>query len=109
MVGAPDVVQPWMPRAARDSDACLWHVNVAGGARRRGCAAAGVPEFFNGPLDGLRPGRHGAGAAVLDQPAGERRRPHVVAPADGVDDAEVAAPGLAVDRDEHVAALEVLP
>src|SRR3954465_4409885 len=49
MVGAPDVVQPWMPRAARDSDACLWHVSVVGGTRRRGCAAAGVPEFFNGP------------------------------------------------------------
>src|SRR4051812_1547386 len=50
MVGAPDVVQPWMPRAARDSDACLWHVSIVGGARRRGCAAAGVPEFFNGLL-----------------------------------------------------------
>src|SRR4051812_37003143 len=50
MVGAPDVVQPWMPRAARESDACLWHVSLVGGARRRGCAAAGVPLFFNGPL-----------------------------------------------------------
>ena len=30
------------------SDACLWHVNVVGGARCRGCAAAGVSEFFNG-------------------------------------------------------------
>src|SRR3954468_13663960 len=66
MVGAPDVVQPWMPRAARDSDACLWHVSVAGGARRRGCAAAGVPEFFNGPLALERPAgaRPGADAAV---------------------------------------------
>src|SRR3954449_8988248 len=49
MVGPPDVVQPWMPRAARDSDACLWYVSIVGGARRRGCAASGVPEFFNGP------------------------------------------------------------
>ena len=49
MVGPTDVVQPWMPRAGRDSDAWLCHVSVAGGARRRGCAAAGVPEFFNGP------------------------------------------------------------
>src|SRR3954453_8259636 len=32
------------------SDACLWHVSIAGGARRRGCAAAGVPVFFNGLL-----------------------------------------------------------
>src|ERR1700754_3298456 len=51
MVGAPDVVQPWMPRVARDSDACLWHVSIAGGARRRGCAAAGVSVFLSGPLD----------------------------------------------------------
>src|SRR3954470_2312452 len=49
MVGPTDVVQPWMPRAARDSDAWLCHVSVAGGSRRRGCAAAGVPECFNGP------------------------------------------------------------
>src|SRR4051794_26654921 len=41
---------PWMPRATRDSDACLWHVSIVGGARRRGCAAAGVSGFFNGPL-----------------------------------------------------------
>src|SRR4051812_30699040 len=32
------------------SDACLWHVSIAGGARRRGCAAAGVPVFFSGLL-----------------------------------------------------------
>src|SRR3954451_24212159 len=51
MVGAPDVVQPWMPRAARDRDAWFCHVSIAGGARRRGCAAAGVSEFFSGPLD----------------------------------------------------------
>src|SRR3954471_15151450 len=50
MVGAPDVVQPWMPRAARDSDAWLCHVSIAGGARRRGCAAAGVSGFLDGPL-----------------------------------------------------------
>jgi peptide chain release factor 1 len=53
MGGAPDVAQPWMARAARDSDACLWHVSLVGGARRRGCAAAGVPEFFNGPVDSI--------------------------------------------------------
>src|SRR3954453_4843018 len=51
MVGATDVVQPWMPRAARESDACLWHVSLAGGPRRRGCAAAGVSEFLDGPLE----------------------------------------------------------
>src|SRR6187397_987572 len=32
------------------SDACLWHVSLAGGARRRGCAAAGVSVIFNGLL-----------------------------------------------------------
>src|SRR4051794_37705409 len=30
------------------SDACLWHVSIAGGATRRGCAAVAVSEFFNG-------------------------------------------------------------
>src|SRR4051794_40239083 len=43
------VVQPWMPRAARASDACLWHVSRVGSARRRGCAAAGVSVFLDGP------------------------------------------------------------
>src|SRR3954447_15814749 len=62
MVGAPDVVQPWMARAARDSDACLWHVSIVGGARRRGCAAGGVSEFFNGPL-----GRAVASATMADE------------------------------------------
>src|SRR4051794_27108111 len=49
MVGAPDVAQRWMPRAPRESDACLWHVSLAGGARRRGCAAEGVSAFLGGP------------------------------------------------------------
>src|SRR4051794_18431407 len=57
MVGAPDVVQPWMPRAARESDACLWHLSLVGGARRRGCAAAGVSLFFNGPPRSPLPAR----------------------------------------------------
>src|SRR4051794_30843331 len=39
-----------MPRAARDSDACLWHVSIVGGSRRRGCAAGGVSVFLDGPL-----------------------------------------------------------
>src|SRR4051812_25566273 len=47
MVGPTDVVQPPVPRAARARDACLWHVSSVGGARRRGCAAAGAPGFFN--------------------------------------------------------------
>ncbi len=50
MVGPPDVVQPPVSRAARARDACLWHVSSVGGARRRGCAAGGVPECFNGLL-----------------------------------------------------------
>src|SRR3954471_14854641 len=40
-----------MPRAARERDAWLCHVSIAGGARRRGCPAAGVSEFLDGPLD----------------------------------------------------------
>jgi len=50
MIGPTDVVQPWMNRAARESDACLWHVSLVGGAIRRGCAAAGEPGCFSGPL-----------------------------------------------------------
>src|SRR4051794_3905067 len=37
----------WLATPAT-SVACLWHVSVAGGARRRGCAATGVSGFFNG-------------------------------------------------------------
>src|SRR3954454_17108556 len=40
-----------MPRAARESDAWLCHVSLVGGARRRGCAAGGVPVFISGLLD----------------------------------------------------------
>src|SRR3954462_14939160 len=50
MVGPTEVVQPWMPGAARESDAWLCHVSLVGGARRRGCAAGGVSELFNGLL-----------------------------------------------------------
>src|SRR3954449_11694269 len=32
------------------SDAWLCHVSIVGGARRRGCAAGGVPVFFRGLL-----------------------------------------------------------
>src|SRR3954449_2562119 len=32
------------------SDAWLCHVTIAGGSRRRGCAAAGVSVFLDGPL-----------------------------------------------------------
>src|SRR5262245_60138815 len=63
MVGAPDVAQPWMPRAARDSEACLWHVSIEGGARRRGCGAGGVSECSNGPLRGQGSLRRHARAA----------------------------------------------
>src|SRR5215217_7749647 len=70
MVSAPDVVQPWMPRAARESDACLWHVSLMGGARRRGCAAAGVPECFDGPLDRDAPEREPALELGLDGQVG---------------------------------------
>ena len=35
MIGPTDVVQPWMPRAARDSDASLCHVSIVGGAAGR--------------------------------------------------------------------------
>src|SRR3954466_6966046 len=55
MVGPAHVVQPWMPRVARDSAAWLCHVSIVGGARRRGCAAAGVSVFLDGPLKGVKP------------------------------------------------------
>jgi len=51
MIGPPGVVQPPVSRAARARDACLWHVSSVGGARRRGCAAAGVPGCSNVPLE----------------------------------------------------------
>ena len=41
------VVRPWMPRAARDSDACLWHVSIVGGSRARGRAARGRTGDFS--------------------------------------------------------------
>jgi hypothetical protein len=64
MVGGPDVAQPWMTRAARDSDAWLCHVSIAGGASRRGCAAGGESEFFNRLLSGC-PYRPFNGRATL--------------------------------------------
>src|SRR4051812_19063216 len=70
MVGAPDVVQPWMPRAARDSAAWLCHVSIVGGARRRGWAAAGVSVFSDGPLARRDPegvGERDAAAVGVEQ------------------------------------------
>src|SRR3954469_5907975 len=62
--------RPPVPRAARARDAWLCHVSSVGGARRRGCAAAGAPESFWGPL--------GQDAADRDdlvhRPAGHARR-----------------------------------
>src|SRR4051794_7028568 len=43
--------RPPVPRAARARDAWLCHVSSVGGARCRGCAAAGAPESFCGLLD----------------------------------------------------------
>src|SRR5690242_7977104 len=53
------------------SVACLWHASIAGGARRRGCAAAGVPEFFSGGL-GLGDLHAPALADAQRAPAGEQ-------------------------------------
>src|SRR6478609_1716688 len=49
MVGAPDVVRPWMPRAVRAAKACASTLSRVDGARRRGRAAGGVSECFNEP------------------------------------------------------------
>src|SRR6187397_1274163 len=87
MVGPPHVVQPWMPRAARAAKACVSTSSCVGGARRRGCAAGGVSEFFNGLLGGLDFG------AVL-RPAGVEGAFLVHAPV-GVGAEEVA---LALDQ-----------
>src|SRR3954468_3871568 len=53
------------------SDACLCHVSIAGGSRRRGCAAGGVPVFFSGLL-----------AGDVDLAERERARGGVASPAD---------------------------
>src|SRR4051794_1360146 len=52
------------------SDAWLCHVSIAGGSRRRGCAAAGVSVFLDGPLR-LDPG----GRRALPRPRGVREVP----------------------------------
>src|SRR4051812_17594548 len=44
------------------SDAWLCHVSIVGGARRRGCAAGGVPVFFRGLL-----GVEGVGGDALGE------------------------------------------
>src|SRR3954451_20388057 len=49
------------------SVACLWHVSVVGGARRRGCAAGGVSVIFNRLLGGA------VGAAPVDREVREAR------------------------------------
>ena len=61
-----------MPRAARARDACLRHVSSVGGARRRGCAAAGAPEFFNG-LPNAAAGRRRGAARSWTAPASPGR------------------------------------
>src|SRR4051812_16294305 len=70
------------------SDAWLCHVSIAGGLRRRGCAAAGVSVFLDGPLGevggeegpddfvgvearGVVAGERGAGAGPAVVGAGE--------------------------------------
>src|SRR5215470_16764389 len=94
MVGPTDGVQPWMPRAERDSDAWLCHVSVAGGARRRGCAAAGVPECFSGPL--------GAGGQARLEPFAQR----VDVDADRAEGSRRAARWIARRADQQVLDLD---
>src|SRR4051794_5572945 len=64
------------------SDAWLCHVGIGGGSRRRGCAAAGVSVFWDGPLkpSGALPHVDGARA---DQPAGALLLEDVRRPARG--------------------------
>ena len=49
---APAVVQPPVPRGARDKRGVPRHVSVVGAARCRGRAAAGVSVFVNGLIAG---------------------------------------------------------
>src|ERR1700712_1934458 len=65
MVGAPHVVQPWMPRAARAAKACVSTLSCVGGARRRGCAAGGVSEFCDGLHYGVGTGVASVGTGVV--------------------------------------------
>src|SRR4029453_4232950 len=86
---------PPVSRAACARDAWLCHVSSVGGARRCGCAAAGVPGFVNGLLDGvlfreLFHGMHRAEegptllARVLDLLAGQLRAADGARSGDGV-------------------------
>src|SRR4051794_9414705 len=62
--------RPPVPRAARARDAWLCHESSVGGARRRGCAAAGAPESFWGLLKLERALRGEALGALGDRPRG---------------------------------------
>jgi len=42
LIGAADVVQPWWLGPPASTKVCWWHIELAGGPRRRGCAAAAV-------------------------------------------------------------------
>src|SRR3954452_8751184 len=87
------------------SVACLWHVSVVGGARRRGCAAGGVSVIFNwllGVRNAVAPDvAAGAAHADVGRLRGVRRvaqRPH----RGGVDAREAAraeGPGVPAERD----------
>src|SRR3954471_23249711 len=59
------------------SVACLWHASIAGGARRRGCAAAAAPavaaNVSGGSRRQARPAAKGV-SVFLDGPLGQR--PH---------------------------------
>src|SRR3954466_6856089 len=87
--------RPPVPRPARARDAWLCHVSSVGGARRRGCAAAGAPGFFNGPLGGEASSL--CGDQRLPQAAAEG-----VAPAETEDERERATRADVGQVDPHV-------
>src|SRR4051794_22831552 len=83
------------------SDACLWHVSLAGVARRRGCAAAGVSVIFNGLLGRLLL----RGALAL----GGRLRLRVYRERDAGDGQTTSDEELADRFDREVAAARAVP
>src|SRR5215207_4701563 len=107
MVGPPDVVQPWMPRAARAAKACVGTLSRVGGARRRGCAgmlqSAPGSRVIVAVLAGGR-GRRMGGAKAMAPFRGEPlvTWPLAAAHAAGLEAVIVAKPGIELPADVPV-------
>src|SRR3954447_13355422 len=76
------------------SDAWLCHVSIVGAPRRRGCAAAGVSVFLDGPEELLAEVDRALLVAGAPRPEREGRRAVVVGRGLGAARAVLAAPRL---------------